>query len=198
MPRHTLVAPDVPPQGLVEVVDSSPALAIQAGDSLRALLASSTPRDDSVVSLSYAPSRLARGAPRVTTPTVAQPLPGPISDLLVSVLTAIAGGHGVTVIRTGSDLSTSQAATLLGCSRPHVAKLLAHGVIPSYPVGTHRRITLADALAYRRAREKQAAGLTELATLSAMFPPDGPPSAAADSHTGRTPKKSRRSARAAR
>ena len=197
MSQRPLVATDSAPHGLVDVVDASPKLARQAGDSLQALNASVKTHHVSGVSLRYSPNRPGRGAAPASAPTVAPSLPGPIADLLVSVLTEIAGGHGVTVLRTGSDLSTTQAARLLGCSRPHIAKLIAHGEIPAYAVGAHRRIKLADALAFQRAREAQTAELDHLAGLSAMFPPDGP-LPVKTTPTSNKPPKARRPTRSSR
>ncbi len=194
MPRHAPIESDVATRALVDAIDSSPALAIEAEDSLQALTVAGDVRQrDAVISLVYSSGHPSRGARGGSTPVDVRPLPDPIAHLLVSVLSEVSRGHGVTVLRTGSDLSTTQAAKLLGCSRPHVAKLIAHRKIPSYAVGVHRRIKLADALAYQRAREERAAGLDELAALSALFPPDGPPPIA--THTSRRPKKTSRTAR---
>ncbi|UPK70073.1 helix-turn-helix domain-containing protein [Chitinophaga filiformis] len=57
------------------------------------------------------------------------------------------------------DISTQQAAEILGVSRPHLVSLLEKGDIPYKKVGTHRRIQLKDIVAYdkkvRKNRSKQ-------------------------------------------
>ncbi len=55
----------------------------------------------------------------------------------------------MTVFRTPREVSTQRAATVLNVSRPTVVKLIDDGVLPSRKVGSHRRIMLADVLAYR-------------------------------------------------
>jgi excisionase family DNA binding protein len=44
-------------------------------------------------------------------------------------------------------ITTSQAAQLLGCSRQHVVDMCTRGLMPSVPVGSHRRVRRSDVTA---------------------------------------------------
>lgn len=70
-------------------------------------------------------------------------------DGLIEMLEAVAEGDTATVVRTPREVSTQQAATVLNVSRPTVVKLIDDGALPSRKVGSHRRVSLADLLAYR-------------------------------------------------
>lgn len=76
-------------------------------------------------------------------------LPGGIHDLLVSIVENLKAGNGVTVIPMHAELTTVEAAELLNVSRPYLIKQLEAGALPFHMVGTHRRLRLADVLAYR-------------------------------------------------
>lgn len=50
--------------------------------------------------------------------------------------------------------TTQAAANYLGVSRQHLVDLLEKGAFPHHKVGTHRRITFKDLLAYEKVRDK--------------------------------------------
>lgn len=66
-----------------------------------------------------------------------------------SSLQATADGERALVLRSPQHLTTEQAAVVLGVSRPTVIRLVEAGKMPARMVGTHRRLTLGDVLAYR-------------------------------------------------
>ena len=68
---------------------------------------------------------------------------------VIEMLEAVAQGDTATMVRIPREVSTQQAAAVLNVSRSTVVKLMDDGVLPSRKVGPHRRITLADLLAYR-------------------------------------------------
>lgn len=86
---------------------------------------------------------------------------------LAAVVRGMEAGQTMTLMPSGRQLTTQQAAEMLHMSRPHLIKLLDRGEIPFERVGTHRRLRAADVLHYRsertREREQQ---LDELSQLS--------------------------------
>lgn len=70
---------------------------------------------------------------------------------------------GLTVIALDGVITTQEVACLLNMSRPTLVKRLEEGAIPFTTIGTHRRLALADVLAYREAAAaRTAAALQEL------------------------------------
>jgi|GEM_PF-777838 len=95
--------------------------------------------------------------------------------VLVRALAEIGAGHSVALapatnegdaVRVRDELTTTETAELLGMSRPTVIKLIESGELPCRMVGTHRRVSRRDALAYERAlSEKRHQALAELTAL---------------------------------
>jgi excisionase family DNA binding protein len=76
----------------------------------------------------------------------------PVANLLLRILDDLSVGHTVAVhtIASGEEeVSTSQAARILGMSRPTLIDLLEKGAIPFRRVGTHRRVPVLDLLTYK-------------------------------------------------
>ncbi|MDZ4709041.1 MAG: helix-turn-helix domain-containing protein [Saprospiraceae bacterium] len=69
--------------------------------------------------------------------------------LLASILRALSEGHPVSIIANAAELTTQAAAEMIGCSRPHLVKLLEEGRIPFTKIGRHRRIRAEDMIKYR-------------------------------------------------
>ena len=90
-----------------------------------------------------------------------------VAALIERLLTEIAAGHAVTIVQADRDLTTFEAADILGVSRPYLIRLIEKGDIPCHRVGTHRRIRSADLLAYKakfdKVRDDALAEITRMA-----------------------------------
>lgn len=71
--------------------------------------------------------------------------------LLSKILQGMAQGKPVSIVPLAMEVTTQSAADYLGCSRPHVVKLLEEGVIPYTTVGRHRRVKFEDLQKYKKA-----------------------------------------------
>jgi excisionase family DNA binding protein len=72
--------------------------------------------------------------------------------VLQAVVHGMAAGKTITIVPSGQQLTTQQAAEMLQVSRPHLVKLLDAGEIPFSRTGTHRRLDAGDVLRYRDER----------------------------------------------
>jgi excisionase family DNA binding protein len=96
-------------------------------------------------------------------------LPAEVYQALRMVLAGLVEG-GVVIAALPSELSTSEAAELLGVSRPTLVKLLDEGEIEGTRTSVHRRAYLDSVLDYReRRRAKRAAGIEEMHRITEEF-----------------------------
>lgn len=95
-------------------------------------------------------------------------IPASAIPLLAEMLSVMADGQAVTVVPVQTELTSQQAAEVLGVSRPFLIKLLDGGEIPHRLVGTHRRILLNDVLEYRRQTDHNRETTLEELTVEAQ------------------------------
>jgi 3,4-dihydroxy 2-butanone 4-phosphate synthase/GTP cyclohydrolase II len=93
------------------------------------------------------------------------PLPDSAFRLLLEILNQMARGNVVTVSAIEAELTTQQAAELLGVSRPHLVKLLEDGRLPFRKVGAHRRVKFSDIHTYLAGETKKSEPLMKLDTI---------------------------------
>lgn len=87
-----------------------------------------------------------------------------VREVLEDAVSALVRGQTVTVEPERSTLTTQEAARRLGISRPTLVRLLEQGKIPYTKPGRHRRVELADVLAFQeRERERRRHVLREIA-----------------------------------
>ena len=83
--------------------------------------------------------------------------------LLAAILKDIAQGTPISIVPIATELTTQAAAEFLGCSRPHVVKLLEQGKINFTKVGKHRRIKYEDLVRYKKEiKQNQKKLITEM------------------------------------
>jgi len=82
---------------------------------------------------------------------------------LAKILKEMGKGKPVSIIPIATEMTTQAAAEMLGCSRPHVVKLLEGGKIPFTFIGKHRRIKFEDVQNYRiKMKEEQEQRIIEM------------------------------------
>jgi len=96
------------------------------------------------------------------------PLPDEVYRVLRGVVDAMSQGLAITIAPHNTQLTTQEAADLLGISRPTLVRLLEDGEIPFELRGRHRRVLLADIVAYQeRARAGRRTVLDQMTRVAA-------------------------------
>lgn len=97
------------------------------------------------------------------------PVPRNLADAIRALAGELAAGRSVTMLPADAVLTPAEAAELLGLSRPFVVRLLDEGTIPSdrLPGSRHRRVLLADVVAFAERRERRRAGRQKIASAIA-------------------------------
>ena len=70
--------------------------------------------------------------------------------LLAKILKETSKGKPISIVPIATEMTTQAAADLIGCSRPHLVKLLEEGKITYTKVGKHRRIRYEDIIDYKK------------------------------------------------
>ena len=86
-----------------------------------------------------------------------------MSRSLFTLLSVLASGGKVTAEGVSDELTTTEAARLLGISRPTLMKRVRAGKIPAFRVGTHTRLKRSDVMAFsERTEDRRSRALDEL------------------------------------
>ena len=90
-------------------------------------------------------------------------LPGAAITLLQTILTEMGNGNAIALVPIRAQLTTQQAAEMLGVSRPFIVKEIKAGKLKHQMTGTHRRIQYSDLMEYRaKMRSQQDVAMDEL------------------------------------
>ena len=97
-------------------------------------------------------------------------LPASLLRVLRRAVTALAHDDAVAVVSVQKLLTADTAAGLLNVSHPYLTRLLDRGDIPSTGSGSHRRVALADLVAYKQRRDtRRRDALRELTRMNQEF-----------------------------
>ena len=109
--------------------------------------------------------QLKSNAPEIEIEETKEKIKIPLSalKLLAKILKATSQGNPISIIPIATEMTTQAAAEFLGCSRPHLVKLLEDGEIPFTKVGKHRRVKFENLADYKkRKREERESLLIEI------------------------------------
>lgn len=90
--------------------------------------------------------------------------------LMKEALSEVAKGNGVKLMPVKAELTTQEAAEMLGISRPSFVRLIEGGAIPFTKIGRHRRVRLEHLVAYKARRDAECPWvLAELESKGQMY-----------------------------
>jgi len=75
--------------------------------------------------------------------------------LLAEILKVTSQGKPISIVPIATEMTTQAAADLLGCSRPHLVKLLESGEIEFTKIGKHRRVKFEDVMEFKQRRKRK-------------------------------------------
>jgi excisionase family DNA binding protein len=84
-----------------------------------------------------------------------QSLPLSLYEFLVKLIADLCEGQSVAIVQNDAQLTTVEAARMLGVSRQFLIKMLERDDIAHHMVGTHRRVYVRDLLAYKAKRDSR-------------------------------------------
>lgn len=84
--------------------------------------------------------------------------------IFVKILEAMSQGTPISIVPMATEMTTQAAAEFIGCSRPHLIKLLETGDIPFTKIGRHRRVKFEDIVKYKNEMKRK----QELAIIKMM------------------------------
>ena len=94
-------------------------------------------------------------------------LPDGVRRALADLAARLGRGEVVVLASTDELLTTSEAADMLGISRTYLCRLLDRDELKFTHRGTHRRVSLGDALAYRdKMASRRSTALDKVASIS--------------------------------
>jgi len=106
-------------------------------------------------------------------------LPVSLYEFLVKLIADLCQGQSVAIVQNDAQLTTVEAARMLGVSRQFLIKVLNRDEISHHMVGTHRRVYVRDLLAYKAKRDSKRRqildDLTRAETVEGLYdlePPD--------------------------
>lgn len=82
-------------------------------------------------------------------------IPRQAVELFSEILHKMSNGEAIMLIPLHKEITTQEAADILGVSRPYIVKLLEQGDIPYRKLKRHRRIRFEDLMIYKERSDRE-------------------------------------------